>query len=154
MTILRIIALIAQLRGVAPDLGDRTATDHASLAVAFATPSLSPELLLAVVYVESDMDPTTVSRPRGAHAWGFCGVFQTIAMSERECIAQRDLAIGYELGVRELTWWMHYCGGDVACALRGHGCGGVGAKSGVCGDPDRNGDRYAERVLRIMRRLR
>jgi hypothetical protein len=104
-------------------------------------------LLLGVVAIESDFDPRAVSRVAGTKAWGFCGVMQSIAMSEAECRAQQPLDAGYRAGVRELRTWMRdHRVRTTRILLRAHGCGGWGIEHRC--------NRYDERVLAFAGRLR
>ena len=149
MTILRIILLAMRLHGAYPQLDMADAMTHAEFAIAMATDQLSPEVVLGVAFVESRFDPRATSRPRRARAWGFCGVMQTIAESRSDCIRQRDLGVGYALGVQEISWWLANARvrGNLRRALLGHGCGLPGLRLGWCGD------HYADRVLGFARKL-
>lgn len=133
--------------------------DQIWAAIAVETPDLPAELLLAVAAVESDYNPTWVSRiedgERRIGRWRSdqpvgegprcCGVMQTRAgHSWKKCLAQRDVIVGYQVGATELTAWFDRTR-DIRKALAGHGCGNAGLSSG-CGT-------YPARVLSRARRL-
>ena len=133
--------------------------DQIWAAIAVETPELPAELLLAVAAVESDYNPTWVSRiedgERKIGRWRSdqpvgegprcCGVMQTRAgNSWKKCVAQRDVMVGYQVGATELAAWLDRTS-DVRKALAGHGCGNGGLSSG-CGT-------YPARVLARARRL-
>lgn len=145
----RILALAWLLWHATPEIDRAGALVHASHAVAFETPLVSAEMILAVVYVESRFDPTAVSIVPWANAYGFCGVMQTIAPTRAACVAQRELDVGYALGVRELETWLAdpRVHGDTRRMLLGHGCGNAGLVHGRCGS------HYPERVLAFRRLL-
>lgn len=129
-------------------------------------PRITPSLLLAMARVESNYDPTATSRmvngvrvtgmwrstrPTG-HGKRFCGPLQTIAGDRWvDCLAQRDLYVGYLTGAKEMVFWLGAAeryrvpGDRLRAALRGHGCGIYGFR-GPC-------NRYDVRVLRERARL-
>ena len=144
-----------------PSLAPLDAYAHAAAATAHASPGVSPELLLAIAYVESRYDATATSRVQsGARRTGaypstvppadlgpqqlYCGPLQTIASSWAACLAMRDLGAGYAAGDGELEQWLRdsRVRGNISRALAGHGCGNAGVKTGAC-----NG--YPERVLAL-----
>ncbi len=154
------------LQATLPGVDAATAHAHVAAATAAATPDVPPELLLAIAFVESRYDATATSRVVAGkrrtgpyrsteppahldpHASLFCGPLQTFARTWSECLAQRDLAVGYAAAVSELTHWLgdrraHH---SIVRALAGHGCGNAGVVTGRC-----NG--YPERVRAIERRL-
>lgn len=159
-------ALAMRLHSAVPELAIDVAYEHASAAIAAATPTVGVELLLAIAFVESRYDPTWVSRvERGRRKIGrhpsttpprhldrkaslFCGPLQTYARSWRSCLALRDSRLGYAAGVAEIQSWLRdrRVRGDVKRALAGHGCGNHGVTTGRC-------NRYPERVLAVERRL-
>lgn len=144
-SLLRILSLALHLHAAAPELPVDVVLLQARHAAEAQTPALSAEVLLAVAYVESRYDVTAVSDPH--HGWPrWCGVMQTTATTERECIEQRDVTIAYRTGVRELEVWWRYTRGDLTAMLAGYGCGVIGAQSKRC-----NG--YPHRVQAFARRL-
>ncbi len=159
------LELALRLTSAAPHLDLVTAYQHASAAVDHATPRVPAELLLGVAYVESRFDPTATSRiegsvrrtgsypsrrpPRGGvHGSLFCGPLQTYARTWQGCLEMRDLAVGYQAGVKELGQWLRdrRVDGDVRRALLGHACGNAGLRAGRCRG-------YPARVLRFVRKL-
>ena len=160
-TILSNVVLAVRLFVAVPMMSPLDAYVHATVANEQATTRVSPELLLAIAFVESRYDATATSRvERGVRITGrypsttppadldphgslFCGPLQAYASSWSACLAMRDLDTGYKAGVGELEEWLrdrrvH----DIAHALAGHGCGNAGAVTGVC-------NRYPERVLEL-----
>jgi hypothetical protein len=141
-------------------VGAADALAHVHAASVAATEELTPEVLLAVAYVESRLDPFWISRvERSRRIYGrhrastppkhldrtqslYCGVLQTRARSWEACVAQRDLVVAYRAGAAELTSWLHdkRVRGDLALALAGHGCGNHGVRTGKC-------NRYQGRVM-------
>jgi hypothetical protein len=162
MSLVTVFALVLRLLYGGVDAS--TAYRHASIAVETSDPTLPPELLLAIAYVESRFDPTATSRIEGAtrrtgpypsiHARGargpfYCGPLQTYARDWSSCVAMRDLATGYRAGAAEMKQWMRDArvGKDVYRALLGHGCGNLGLSAGRCG----NG--YPNKVMRFAELL-
>jgi hypothetical protein len=160
------LELALRLQLAVPTIKIPDAYEHAAAAVAAATPRVTPELLLAVAFVESRYDTTTLSRvqsnrrrtgrfpsrrpPRDLDrkASLFCGPLQTHARSWQECLAHREHAVAYAVGVTELEAWLRdrRVRGNVARALAGHGCGNHGVTTGRC-------NAYPARVLRVERKL-
>jgi hypothetical protein len=155
--------LILALRLVVavPWMSPLDAYAHATAASAHANARVSPELLLAIAYVESRYDPTATSRVEsGSRRTGaypssvppahldaqplYCGPLQTYASSWSACVAMRDLDTGYADGAAELEQWLRDARvrGDVTRALAGHGCGNAGVLTGSC-------NHYPERVLAL-----
>jgi hypothetical protein len=163
---LRTLELTVRLHVAVPWLELPDAWDHASAAASASTERVSPELLLAIAFVESRYDPTATSRVvDGVRVTGrypstlpparltpyshlYCGPLQTFAPTWTQCLAQRDLAVGYGAGVRELEQWLRdiRVRGNVSRALAGHGCGNYGIQTGQCNN-------YPERVRWIERML-
>lgn len=123
-------------------------------------PQVTPSLLLAMAAIESNYNPTAVSRVQGGKRvtgmWGstrpvgsgprFCGVLQTIAGHQwGTCLAQRELSTGYLAGAKEMVVWLKVAKGDLRAALRGHGCGMWGLRNRC--------NNYDVRVLRVKHRL-
>ena len=166
VTFLETLELALRLQIAVPTIEPHTAYEHAAAAIATTTPRLSPDLLLAIAYVESRYDPTSVSRvERGQRRTGryrsmrppraldphtslFCGPLQAYARSWRQCLAFREPVVGYAAAVAELERWLddRRIRGDIARALAGHGCGNHGVTTGKC-------NRYPARVLRVHRKL-
>jgi hypothetical protein len=160
------LALALRLHAAVPALDVTDAYAHVEAAQAAATAHVSPELLLAIAYVESRYDPTATSRVEGTHrrtgrypstvapahlavgASLYCGVLQTYAGSWDDCLALRALPAAYAAGAAELEQWLRdkRVRGDIALALAGHGCGNRGVTTGKC-------NAYPDRVLWIARRL-
>ena len=166
LTILKPLALAIRLHAAVPSLAPEVAYAHASAAVAAASPRVSPELLLAIAYVESRYDPTATSRVEGStrktgsypstiepanlapHASLYCGPLQTFAPSWHDCLALRDLQTAYAAGATELATWLRdvRVRGDITRALAGHGCGNFGVSTGQC-------NAYPARVRWVEQRL-
>lgn len=164
--ILQHLELALRLHAATPAITPEVAYAHAVAATAAATDELSPELLLAIAFVESRLDPTAVSRVEGTRrrtgpyraltpperlaprASLFCGPLQTHARTWERCLEMRDLDVAYEAAVAELEQWLRdkRVGGDVRRALAGHGCGNHGVTTGRC-------NRYPARVFRMQRRF-
>lgn len=164
--ILQHLELALRLQAALPAIAPEVAYAHAMAATSAATDALEPELLLAIAFVESRFDPTAVSRVEGnrrrvgpypstrpprrlkPRSSLFCGPLQTYATTWEQCLAMRDLGVGYAAAVDELEQWLRdkRVRGDVGRALAGHGCGNHGVTTGRC-------NRYPARVLRIHRRL-
>ncbi len=163
---LKHLELAMRLHAAVPALPPAEAYAHAAAAVDAASPRVSPELLLAIAFVESRYDPTATSRVEGTtrktghypsteqpanlapYASLYCGPLQTFAGSWRECLAMRDLPSAYAAGVAELETWLRdrRVHGDIGRALAGHGCGNHGLVTGRCnGYPTRV--RAVEHVL-------
>jgi hypothetical protein len=160
------LGLALRLTATYPALEPAEAFAHATEAMHAATDEVSPELLLAIAFVESRFDPTALSRIEGNQRRGgrwpydvpppkltkgtsmFCGVLQTRALTWRQCLAQRDLRHAYTKAVHELETWLHdrRVRGDLTLALAGYACGNRGVKTGKC-------KRYPGRVLWQARRL-
>ncbi len=159
-------ALAMRLHAGVPELAIDEAYEHASAAIAAATPTVRVELLLAMAFVESRYDTTATSRVEagrrktGRHpsttppprldrrASLYCGPLQTFASSWASCLALRDARLAYAAGVTELQTWLRdrRVRGDIKRALAGHGCGNHGVTTGRC-------NRYPDRVLAVERRL-
>lgn len=138
------------------------AREHVAAARLAAGGGIEVELLLAVADVESRYQADSVSRvEHGRRVTGrwrssapagsgprFCGVAQAKAgRSWRRCLELRDLRIGYLAAADELREWLDWTGGDLAAALRGHGCGWRGVR-GQCREYDR---RVLRRVASIQK---
>ena len=164
--ILKYLSLAIRLHTAVPALPLDQVMAHAMAAEDAATPQVTPELLLAVAFVESRFDPTATSRVENGtrrtgaypstappadltrHASLFCGPLQTIAQSWQQCLTMRSLPVAYHAGVAELETWLRdrRVHGNIRRALAGHGCGNFGVVSGRC-----NG--YPSRVLGMERRF-
>jgi len=162
----RSVLLALRLHAAVPDLSPAEAYAQAADAQHAATPTLRPELLLAVAYVESRFDPTAMSRVedgirRGGSVPGahppprldrrgamFCGLHQTRARTWRECVALRDPATSYARAVGQLEAWIadRRVAGSLPRALAGYACGNHGVRTGRC-------NRYPARVLWAARRI-
>ena len=160
------LGVALRLAATHPQLDVEDAFAHARAATHAATPKVSAELLLAVAFVESRFDPLALSRIEGKHRRGghypsdvppkrlrrgsslYCGPLQTFAANWDDCLAQRDLALGYTNGAKEITRWLHdrRVRGDMTRALAGYGCGNRGVRTGKC-------NRYPGRVLWQAKRL-
>lgn len=138
------------------------AREHVAAARLAAGGGVSAELLLAVADVESRYHPDSVSRVhRGRRITGrwrattpagdgprYCGPLQAQAgRSWERCVALRDVRRGYQAGADELREWLGWTGGDLAAALRGHGCGWRGVR-GSCRGYDRRVLRRVETITR------
>lgn len=166
ITFLEGFTLAMRLQAAVPELPIPDAYEHASAAIAAATPSVGVELLLAIAFVESRYDTTATSRVEGGkrktgrhastipplrldrRASLYCGPLQTFAGSWNACLALRDSRVAYAAGVTELQTWLRdrRVRGDIKLALAGHGCGNHGVATGRC-------NRYPDRVLAVERRL-
>ena len=137
------------------------AREHVAAARLASGGGIGVELLLAVADVESRYQPDSVSRVvdgrRVTGRWRssapagrgprFCGVAQAQAGSDwQRCLDLRDLRAGYRAAADELRDWLRMVGGDLAAALRGHGCGWRGVR-GTCRAYDR-------RVIRRVAAMR
>jgi len=135
---------------------------HVAAARLAAGGGVAVELLLAVADVESRYQADSVSRLQaGRRVTGrwrsltpagsgprFCGPLQAQAgRSWERCVALRDVRRGYQAGADELREWLRWTGGDLAAALRGHGCGWRGVR-GQCRGYDR---RVLRRVAKIKK---
>ena len=160
------LALAARLHAAVPELAMADAYEHASAAIAAATPKVGVELLLAIAFVESRYDTTATSRVEGGRrrtgrhpstspprnldrtASLFCGPLQTFASSWDACLKMRDSGVAYAAAATELQTWLRdrRVRGDIKRALAGHGCGNHGVTTGRC-------NRYPDRVLAVERRL-
>lgn len=123
-----------------------------------ATDVFTPALLLALVDVESDFDPTSTSRlvngvrvtgnwrstkrPPNAIGPYCCGVSQATGKTWSHCLALRDPDVALATTVASLVVWQRR-GKTVRRALQGYGCGNAGLK-GAC-------KAYATRVFARMR---
>lgn len=114
-----------------------------------------PRLAIAQAEIESARDEFAVSRveagKRHVGHWAqvfpstfagpyFCGLWQTEAYSEAECMQMRSPLVAYLTRRNELRAWLSYCHGDAVCMWDGYGCGVQGALTKRC-------NAYAERVL-------
>jgi len=164
--LLKYAALSVRLQAAVPALAPAAAHAHVVAAYEVATEQVSPELLLAIAFVESRFDPTATSRVEGrvrrtgsypstrppagldTRASLYCGPLQTFAASWGQCLAARDLRVAYAAGVAEIQRWLgdRRVRGNVSRALAGHGCGNFGVTSGSC-----NG--YPGRVLGMEQRF-
>lgn len=165
LILLRHLELAMRLHAVVPALPLPEAYAHAAAAEAAATPDVSPELLLAIAYVESRYDPTSLSRLVDGHRRTgryrstrppanlethslFCGPLQTMAHSWAGCLAMRQLSTAYTTGARELGSWMRdrRVHGNVRRALAGYACGNHGVNTGHC-------NHYPQRVMFMQRKI-
>lgn len=164
--LLQHLGLALRLAATHPQLEPAEALAHADAATRAATPEVSAELLLAVAYVESRFNPFALSHIEGTQrriGWHrsdqppprlrrgtsmYCGPLQTFALRWRDCVAARELSVGYANGAREITAWLkdRRVKGDMTRALAGYGCGNKGVKTGKC-------NRYPGRVLWQAKRL-
>jgi len=122
-----------------------------------ATPDFPIDLLLAMADIESDFDPTSVSRkvgatwdpatrkcigghydmgtwhstkaPKGICGNMFCGIMQTTASSWKQCLAMRDVNLAMRTNIQSLQAWFKR-GKTVQRALQGYGCGNSGMHGG------------------------
>lgn len=137
------------------------AREHVAAARLAAGGGVAVELLLAVADVESRYQADSVSRLQaGRRVTGrwrsltpagsgprFCGALQAQAgRTWSRCLELRDLRTGYRAAADELREWLGWTG-DVAAALRGHGCGWRGVR-GTCRGYDR---RVLRRVAKIKK---
>jgi hypothetical protein len=152
--------LVENVKLLAPRLTQAEAETHVRAATRSATDDFDTGLLLAMAYIESRFNPTSVSRLEGGKrvtGWWpsrspagegrrFCGVLQTQAgTSWSRCLAARDIDLAYAIGAAELTDWLRLARGNIERALRGHGCGTRGLEA-----PCRQ---YEVRVFRVRTRL-
>jgi hypothetical protein len=155
------IILALRLCLAVPSMSPIEAYRHADAASDASTKRVSPELLLAVAWIESRYDPTATSRIEGSvrrtgaypstepprnlgRGSLYCGLLQTYAASWPACIDMRRIDAAYAAGVSELEQWLRdpRVHGDITLALAGHGCGNQGVAGGPCHD-------YPARVLAI-----
>jgi hypothetical protein len=165
LTVFKCLGLAWRLHVAEPSLGFFEAYQHAQAAIDASTERVTPELLLAIAFVESRFDVTATSRVEGhtrrmgrypsttppanlAKRSLFCGPLQTMANSWSECIALRDPHTAYAAGVGEIERWLRdkRVRGDITRALAGHGCGNYGVATGKC-------NMYPQRVLWQLRRF-
>lgn len=129
-------------------LTKQRAYEQATAAINAATPELPADLLMGLVWVESQHFPTAVSRlengkrktgvpfwktpPAGTHI-GYCGVTQVEAHGSWElCVKLRDYDLAFKTVVQELNRWRSACyakypkKNNLDCALTGYN-GGFGA---------------------------
>lgn len=134
---------------------------HVMAAAVASTTDVPTEVLIAIAWHESRLDPTATSYVSGGRRTGrrwpsrdraagdgprFCGVMQVAAGSSwDDCLALRPLDVAYRRGREILSSWLRAADGDMAAALRGYGCGWAGMR-GECRGFDR-------RVLRAARAL-
>jgi len=160
------LELALRLTAAVPALDPATAFAHAVAAHEARSDAIEPELLLAMAYIESRYDPTSLSRVEGEKRrtgpWRaevppramnrrssmFCGPLQTHARTWKQCLEQRQLAVAYPKAVSELEDWLRdrRVRGRLTKALAGYGCGNHGVNTGKC-------NRYPERVLRMKRKI-
>jgi len=160
------LELALRLTAAVPALDPATAFAHASAALEARSEKVEPELLLAMAYIESRYDPTSLSRVEGetrrTGPWRprvppkqmnrsksiFCGPLQTYARSWKQCLQQRQLDVAYPTAVAELEHWLRdrRVRGRISRALAGYGCGNHGVTTGKC-------NRYPERVLRMKEKI-
>lgn len=160
------LGLALRLTATHPQLSAEDALAHARAATVAATPQVSAELLLAMAFVESRFNPVALSHIEGQQRrvtrhpslkpparWRrgtslYCGPLQTFALTWKDCLAQRELQVGYNAGAREIESWLRdrRVRGDMTRALAGYGCGNRGVKTGKC-------NRYPGRVLWQAKRL-
>jgi hypothetical protein len=164
--LLQHLGLALRLAATHPQLEPGEVLAHAHAATQAATPEVSAELLLAVAFVESRFSPFALSHIEGTErrisrrvsdkpppklrrgTSMYCGPLQTFALTWRDCLAARDLSVGYANGAHEITRWLkdRRVKGDMTLALAGYGCGNKGVKTGKC-------NRYPGRVLWQAKRL-
>lgn len=160
------LGLALRLTATYPALEVTDAMAHAHAATLASTPQITPELLLAIAFVESRFDPLAVSRVEGKRRRVghypstepparlrkgksiYCGPLQTFAASWDECMQQRELRVAYASGAKEIGRWLRdkRVRGDMTRALAGYGCGNRGVRTGKC-------NRYPGRVLWQAKRL-
>ena len=168
------VILALRLFLAVPSLSPVDAYRHADAASDAATTRVSPELLLAVAWVESRYDPTATSRVEGrVRRTGaypstrpppnlapgtqlYCGPLQTNAGSWSRCLEMRGLDTAYAAGAAELEQWLHdrRVHGSVELALAGHGCGNAGVLTGSCNNYPRRVLSIADWIARPVVRLR
>lgn len=164
--LLQHLGLAMRLAATHPQLEPADVAAHVEAASLAATPQISPELLLAVAFVESRFSPFALSRIEGTErrigryssdqppprlrkgTSMYCGPLQTFALTWGDCLAVRDLTLAYATGAKELTDWLNdrRVRGDMTLALAGYGCGNRGVLTGKC-------NRYPGRVLWQAKRL-
>lgn len=128
-----VAALAAQLE-VTFGLPAAQARAHAAAAVAAARPDIPAEVLVAIAAKESSFNHRLHGRLKTARGVSrFCGALQAMSGgSARRCAELTDIATGYAAGAAELGAWLDgRCKGNLACALRAHGCGNAGVR-GAC----------------------
>jgi hypothetical protein len=165
LTLFKCLGLAWRLHVAEPSLGFCEAYEHAQAALDASTDRVSPELLLAIAFVESRFDVTATSRVEGkTRRMGrypsttpppnlsprslFCGPLQTMARSWAECMALRDPHTAYAASVVEIERWLRdrRVRDDITRALAGYGCGNHGVTTGKC-------NMYPQRVLWQRRRF-
>lgn len=110
-------------------------------------------IVLAQAKVESSYRLTDWHEHKSKPGVFFCGPWQTVAYSRREC---RRMTSSYEYAYkarkREWALWMSAAKGDVRRALGGYGCGYFGMKHPhKCGVKE--GKSYPTRVLEAAREI-
>lgn len=80
----------------------------------------APDLALSQAWIESGGDVMKVSRAKGGL---YCGIWQTQASSEAQCVAMRNPIVAAKAYRHELREWLRTTRGDLRRALRGYGCG-------------------------------
>lgn len=120
-----------RLRSALIEMGDvrhSLIDDAVTAAIGVEGDGVSAELLLALAWRESRLDPTV--RPRGGRV---CGALQVVPrdVGERDhadaCRRwSRDTWQGFEAGAVELRQWLRHARGDLYTALRGRACGWKG----------------------------
>jgi hypothetical protein len=164
--LLKHLELALRLHAAVPTLELPRAYAHACAAQAAANEEVSPELLLAIAYIESRYDPTATSRVEdGERVLGryphrrrpphltpnssiFCGPLQTHARTWSQCLHMRQLSVAYTTGARELAAWLadRRVHGNLRRALAGYACGNHGVLTGHC-------NAYPQRVLSMERKI-
>lgn len=89
-------------------LTDETAHAHALAAILAERPNAPAELLAGMAYIESNYDPTVVSRAKGGR---FCGPLQVKVKTAARCLELVDLVAGYEAGARAIIAFRRSCAG-------------------------------------------
>lgn len=109
---------------------------------------------LAQAKVESSYRLTDWHEHKSKPGVFFCGPWQTVAYSRRECKRMTSsYEYAYQARKREWALWMKACKGDTRCALGGYGCGYFGARNpNKCGV--RRGQSYPTRVLNAAKETR
>lgn len=135
-----------RLRGAVLALGDvRTelVSDAVEAALIAETEDWSAEFLLALAYQESRLEPGLNMRQRAGQACGalqvsprdleendaFCGGSFLYSRgchlrAQDQCrMWSQDVTLAFQVGVRELEWWLQRSGGHRSAALTGRACG-------------------------------
>lgn len=135
---------VLALGDVRPELID----DAVTAAIDVETESVSAELLLALAWWESRLEP-------GLRTGRVCGALQVKPedvgeRSHRDACHRwaQDTWQGFRAGADELTTWLRHSHGNMSLALRGRACGWTGLRHG-CGKKW-----WIDRVRLTARRLK